>query len=686
MTLNELTLVNFKAHRNSTFKFFLGINGIVGENGAGKSCIIEAIEFLFTGDLSKTKEETITRGLADGYVRGKFVLNGKEGSIERHLSSSKVVLEYAGKKYMKAGEVKELWASMLQIDKHIFHNVIVARQNKIPELFTGDTTSREKVFQKIFMVPNTDKIRNLVYDYIKNAPPMSLEEDIGELQLRINALTLKSAPIKVQLTNVTASILDEPVVLNFISRTNYLNKCIKDRNLKPELEQKLTVLDFELTNTESETTKLEEELKVIDYPKYKGLYEELMAAHSLWNVKIALHTNFTSLNELAPVSEEQHKIRTSKLKDIKDKITKLTEDFGVCKNDSKILTDSINSMLKLKECASCPTCKQALPDVPGMIVIKQDELQRNRAKTQGIINEIEAFKLEFDALQKQVTAEDTRRKKLSDVLMEFSKHLSVRFNKENFQIAKTIVEDFTNKQDRRAELRLVAANKRTGVMESRTKLNSLQVYNGEYPTPDEELVILNEVLRENNIRKNESSQLQLELVKIDTESNGLKDRIVISKANRVKNTKLATYTKDLSTLYEILHITQLPRQLVQTYSSVVEEELAINLQKFNLPYKPKIVDGFKIQMIDENGYDIPEVSGAQQVIVGLSLHMALHNLFSQSFPILIIDEGTTSMDERNREKYFEAISSLRKTSDIKQFIIIDHDPALADVVDHVIKL
>ncbi|MCQ4153758.1 MAG: AAA family ATPase, partial [Archaeoglobi archaeon] len=43
MIIKEISLKNFKSHRNTKIQFEKGINLIAGGNGAGKSSILEAI-------------------------------------------------------------------------------------------------------------------------------------------------------------------------------------------------------------------------------------------------------------------------------------------------------------------------------------------------------------------------------------------------------------------------------------------------------------------------------------------------------------------------------------------------------------------------------------------------------------------------------------------------------------------
>jgi DNA repair protein SbcC/Rad50 len=213
----------------------------------------------------------------------------------------------------------------------------------------------------------------------------------------------------------------------------------------------------------------------------------------------------------------------------------------------------------------------------------------------------------------------------------------------------------------------------------------LHTYEGE-DTPEGELALMTQVLETNRQRKDELNRLKVEEAKYQTEIKMLEERIESSLVNEQKNAKRNKYLGTLNSLYELFHVSQFPRRLIQSYAGDVQELLIQHTQKFNIPYTPEIAEGFKILMRDEHGRVVPTVSGGQKVIVGLSLRLALHSLFAQSFPMWIVDEGTTHLDTENVKLYFEVIRQLRKESTIKQVIIIDHNEQLAEVVDNVIKV
>ena len=60
--IRELRLVNVKSYQNQVIRFRDGVNAIIGENGAGKTTILEAIGFALFDSLPYRISEFVKRG------------------------------------------------------------------------------------------------------------------------------------------------------------------------------------------------------------------------------------------------------------------------------------------------------------------------------------------------------------------------------------------------------------------------------------------------------------------------------------------------------------------------------------------------------------------------------------------------------------------------------------------------
>ena len=83
MPLQRLHLKNFRLFQDKTFKFSHGINLILGENGSGKTTVLESLNILLTGNSFRAKEtkECIHSDKEFYNVSAKGILKGKNLSL-----------------------------------------------------------------------------------------------------------------------------------------------------------------------------------------------------------------------------------------------------------------------------------------------------------------------------------------------------------------------------------------------------------------------------------------------------------------------------------------------------------------------------------------------------------------------------------------------------------------------------
>jgi len=87
--IRSIELVDFLAHSNTKLDFDSGATVFVGDNGAGKSSIIDAITFSLFGEsrLGIKKKGLIRRGSNQGYAKIEFSANGKNYQAIRKIDS-----------------------------------------------------------------------------------------------------------------------------------------------------------------------------------------------------------------------------------------------------------------------------------------------------------------------------------------------------------------------------------------------------------------------------------------------------------------------------------------------------------------------------------------------------------------------------------------------------------------------
>jgi len=84
--ISSVELENFLSHSDTSIKFDSGVTVFVGDNGAGKSSIIDAITFaLFGKHTRKSNKGLIKRGENQGYAKVIFNLGEKKYLAERKI-------------------------------------------------------------------------------------------------------------------------------------------------------------------------------------------------------------------------------------------------------------------------------------------------------------------------------------------------------------------------------------------------------------------------------------------------------------------------------------------------------------------------------------------------------------------------------------------------------------------------
>ena len=125
--ITSIELGDFLSHQNTHLEFESGVTVFVGDNGAGKSSIIDAITFaLFGKHTRKTNKGLIKRGAIQGFAKIKFSVNNKQFEAVRKIDSkgtlAATLAETSEDKRIEiaAGERKQFGESMThEIEKII---------------------------------------------------------------------------------------------------------------------------------------------------------------------------------------------------------------------------------------------------------------------------------------------------------------------------------------------------------------------------------------------------------------------------------------------------------------------------------------------------------------------------------------------------------------------------------------
>ncbi len=406
MLIKSVELKNVKSYHHETIEFLEGINGICGQNGNGKSTILEAIGFaLFDYPPYKKIEDFRRHGEKSGYVA--VTVEGKdeiEYTIHRKLGGSDYyiktpVSEIKGKKDVTNWIASNLLYNVRSPEDmpSIFENAIGVPQGTFTTAFLLNPEPRKKIFDNILRVEEYKtaytNLREVITAVEKTMDSMDREliplrtrtENYHELKKEKEGLQKESAELKADIKEINITI------------TSLTKR-------KEELAGKKAQLDALSSQIVNERIRLEGSTKQLDRAK-----SDLLRAESAQKI----------VNELLP-AEELFKKESAALKELdgdRRKRDKLKEDIARLDSDIRNLSDKFERISKLssenKELEEQK--KQLIPTVEKQKAL-EDEIQNLLSLLDSLIQ------LGFEL--KQAVEKEQRANLLQSEIQELEKSIT----------------------------------------------------------------------------------------------------------------------------------------------------------------------------------------------------------------------------------------------------------------------
>ena len=395
--ITSIELVDFLSHSDTKLKFEDGVTIFVGDNGAGKSSIIDAITFsLFGQHTRKSNKGLIRRGTNQGYAKIEFSIKDKKYETVRKIdtkgSLSAIFSETTNNNRVEiaAGERKQFGESMTeQVEKTIGMNfeklkiASIVQQGELNSIINAKPREFKELLNAIIGIDKLDIASDTMQKVTKEFRKKIRTDLGGHDDTDIEFLTkdfekcqydIKEAePEKNQLESQKKSEYRELEELLKKEETD-TPKRDKINQLESQKKELLRYVKETIQGIQQEIQ--ENERKIDDC---KNCFEELK-----------LKTGFEG--KLEKVEEED--------KEVIKKIQEITTQIVSLKGKQELKRDKINQLESQK--------KELLRYVKETIQGIQQEIQENERKIDDCKNCFEELKLKtgFEGKLEKVEEED----------------------------------------------------------------------------------------------------------------------------------------------------------------------------------------------------------------------------------------------------------------------------------------
>ena len=665
--IKSIELVDFLSHSDTKLEFDNSTTVFVGQNGAGKSSIIDAITFaLFGKHTRKNNKSLIRRGANQGFTKIKFSANGKNYQALRKIDSKGALIaqfseEVDGNlKIIAEGERKQFDESMTkEIEKTLgieFEKLKIAsivQQGELSTIIKAKPKEFKELVNAIIGIDKLDIALGLmrtVQKEFRNHIQKKLGYDDTQIQFLENKIT------------------------------EYENE---SKNAKPKLEK----LVIEKTKTKELVLNLEEEIqtntsKESQLKELNSKKSELIsyARDVIKSIQREVSEKEQTVNECKPcfvISKNKEELETE-IKEIQKNLISRESDLSNLEKKQARYEEKeeLAAKLELKD-GKCPVCNSIV-----------DHLNPDFQK-EHIENEIGAIGKKIEELKNERSTLLEKLKKLSDDLEESKEAATILKTHKitnELQLEEIIAEiKIKTKQIQKIPITVNSGQLvEAGTLDSHTKLLYENITLLEKST---------EGFNQENFLKMKKSldNYRSELSKIDQDygeifGNIKKMNSEIEKLGTILNDvkQVQGYVGELEEIQNVVYNRDGPvgkslrswsLEVISEKASEYLEKLNTKIQRISLSEKTRDVN---ISCYSRNTtLELESLSGGEQVSIALALRLGMaHLLGASNLNFMILDEPTTHLDSERRKSLVNVLSQLtniKENNSSMQFIIITHD-------------
>jgi len=669
--IRNIELVDFLAHSNTKLGFENDATVFVGDNGAGKSSIIDAITFsLFGEHTRKNTKGLIRRGANQGFAKIEFSANGKNYQAIRKIDSKgTLTAQFAedvnGKLIPIAeGERKQFGESMtkhveetLGMDFEKLKIASIVQQGELSSIIKAKPKEFKELLNTIIGIDKLD------------AALTSMRTVQREFRNTIQK--------KFGYDDTQVELLENKII-------EYQNE---SKNAQPRLEelgvekkeQELLIAKLE-KQIQSDSTK-ESQLK--DLESRKKEWQEY-AKDVIKSIQNEVAEKEEIVNECKPcfaISKNKNDIE-SEINKIQEKLSAIESELGDLEKKQVRLEEheELAEKLVLKD-GKCPVCDSAVDHLKPLFQKKhiENEIKEIEKKIEKLENEKDELEQNIDSLSDDLEESKKAETILSTYKIKNQSQLDEIIAEIKMKVKQMQKIPLTINSGQLVEAASLDSHAKTIYenivsLEKSTKGFDQQEFLKNIESRTNSMTKLSQINQEYGEISGNVKKAKAELEKLDSTLTELK--YVVGYVTELENIQENVYNRD-GPVGKSLRSWAL--EIISQKASDYLEKLNIKIQRISLSEKTRDVN---ISCYSRDTMlDLESLSGGEQVSIALALRLGMsHLLGSSNLNFMILDEPTAHLDGERRKSLVNVLSQLTnlKEDSSMQFIIITHDAEIFD--------
>jgi DNA repair exonuclease SbcCD ATPase subunit len=355
MIIKGISLRNFKSFGNNEQHLVLNTEKgelilLVGQNGNGKSSLIESIDYSLYGKVRGKRKKWVTQATLPNRINNElftkieFVSNGTEVEIQRGLNPNVLTLIENGIPNDKAGKsnLEDKIQKYVGVDIETFKSFISMSINDFKNFISLSTEEKQLLLDKLFNLEVINILNSILKDINKEnkAQIVRLDSEIRTLEDSINSIK-RSIETAIQKEKESKQVEIEQIKEDISSKKDEY-QTLKDKIERIKVKEK--ELTDEIDKEKKEFITIQNEIKNVQ--KQLDLYELGKCPTCQSDLTDAIHSEFKdSLVEKKASLDAMRIELENNIKAIRERQNKLT---GISNETNKVYNDMTYYLRNLK--------------------------------------------------------------------------------------------------------------------------------------------------------------------------------------------------------------------------------------------------------------------------------------------------------------------------------------------------